>query len=78
MFSSNVSRVSFGGLRSFFLYADLSRHRGEREMFLVFLDSEFEQGLEMLSVTLAFSYIILLRIAGAPWTLCLSSMNPKP
>ena len=30
-------------------------------------DSEFEQGLEMLTVARAFSYISLLRIAGAPW-----------
>ena len=29
-------------------------------------DSEFEQGLGMLTVAFAFSYIILLRIAGAP------------
>ena len=29
-------------------------------------DSEFEQGLEMLTVALAFSYIILLRIADLP------------
>ena len=35
-------------------------------------DSEFEQGLEMLTVALAFSYIILLRIEGAPWTLQVS------
>ena len=31
-------------------------------------DSEFEQGLEMWTVALAFIYIILLRIAGDPWT----------
>ena len=31
-------------------------------------DSEFEQGLEMLTVALAYIYIILLRIAGAPCT----------
>ena len=29
-------------------------------------DSEFEQGLKMLTVVLAFSYIILLRIADLP------------
>ena len=69
----------------FFVYAGLSRHRGERRMFLVYSrkgmtgscghlrrfvshaglseDSEFEQGLEMLTAALAFSCIILLRIA---------------
>ena len=37
MFSGNVLRGSFGGLRRvvFFNNAGLSRHRGERRMFLV-------------------------------------------
>ena len=36
VFSNNVLRGSFGGLRRvFFFYAGLSRHRGERRMFLV-------------------------------------------
>ena len=39
-----------------------------------FQDSEFEQGLEMLTVGLAFSYI-LLRFAGAPWTQLLTSLH---
>ena len=38
-------------------------------------DSEFEQGLEMPTVALAFSYIILLRIAGAPWTQLPTSLH---
>ena len=38
-------------------------------------DSKFEQGLEMLTVALAFSYIILLRIAGAPWTQLPTSLH---
>ena len=36
VFSGNILRGSFGGLRRVFFYAGSSRHRGERRMFVVF------------------------------------------